>query len=121
MAKGKKNKARNWKPAVEGKLCAKQFDLYSQSSGTEGWNPLTPSTEVAALFVDAAKEDHETFGPLLHFLKPSQGGHPNNKDNWKAQTNFAKAAGEYFVFLAKCGVRKGESFAALVSFLLQSR
>jgi hypothetical protein len=84
----------------QNKELEKQFNLFDTTGGKEGWNPgVTNDNYIKTKICESGK------GDLIRFLSKSLGGDRNNRDNSKAINGYKRAASEYFVKLAKQGVR----------------
>jgi hypothetical protein len=84
----------------QNKELEKQFNLFDTTGGKKGWNPgVTNDNYIKEKFCDSGNRD------LIHFLSKALGGNKNNRDNSKAINGYKRAASEYFVKLAKQGVR----------------
>jgi hypothetical protein len=84
--------------AKESKECERQFNLFASTGGTQGWDP--ESTDAAYIKEKIIQAKNPIFAP---FLAKSAGG--SARDNQKALSGYRSASSEYFVKLAKNGIR----------------
>jgi hypothetical protein len=91
-------KLKNWgKPQKE--ECVKQFNLFETTNGSDGWDPR----EVDDSYIKPRVKLNNVCRP---YLSVALGGHSKNKDSSKAIRGYRRAASEYFVTLAKGGIRR---------------
>jgi hypothetical protein len=83
--------------------CIRQFNLFQATKGKEGWDPAKHSdTE----YVKTSVRRNQTIKP---YLKKSLGGSAGNIDSSKAIRGYQRAASEWWVVLARSGIRRGAS------------
>lgn len=100
------DKAPRWS-RVAGNEVIKQFNLFTQSGGEEGWDPRDCSPEYIKLKV----KDNDELRP---FLAGKLGGFHSNKDSAKILRGYERVSSEYFVKLAKAGVRRSTLTSSLL-------
>ena len=89
----------NW-GAKQKKEVLKQFNLFTSTNGEEGWDPEKWGD--TDYIVGKAKDN-----PIcVRYLSKRQGGHQSNRDNQKVVRGYKNAASEYWVHLAKTGIRR---------------
>ena len=76
----------------------RQFNLYTESNGQEGWDPRDRN----ASYIKPLAQKNNVLWP---FLAVNLGGHESHKDSAKILQGYEWVASEYFVKLAKWGVR----------------
>jgi hypothetical protein len=77
----------------------KQFNLFTESGGEEGWDPRDCTAE----YIKVKVKDHDVLRP---YLAGRIGGFHSNKDCSKILRGYERVSSEYFVKLAKAGVRR---------------
>ena len=101
----KKSKSR-W-GEKEREACKQLFDLFKSTGGKEGWDPNNTETNYIIGCFSALQSPHKEV--LQPYLSEAKGGDKGNRDNQKAVGGYTRAAGEWFVALAKSGVRASTS------------
>lgn len=91
-------KAKRWGKEQQNE-CTKQFNLFTTSNGKEGWDPREQTAE----YVKPRAQQNDVCRP---FLAANLGGSSSNKDSQKVVHGYRKAASEYWVKLAKSGIRR---------------
>lgn len=104
-------KQSNWSTAQDN-ACVKQFNLFRASGGSEGWDPTKTSKKHGDYIVEKLKEVVTTRNYLAH----SNGGHKSNSDNAKGLRGYRRVASEFWVSLAKQGIRKSKKRAICSRF-----
>jgi len=88
--------------AAQRAQCQQQFDLFTSSSGAEGWDP----DQVDGEYIKTAFKDDDICRPYLH---KNLGGHSSNKkDSDKAIQGYQRAASEFYVQQALLGIRRND-------------
>jgi hypothetical protein len=80
----------------------KQFNLFTESKGEEGWDPRDRTPEYVKLKV-------RTNDLLRPFLAATFGGFHLHKNSSKILWGYERVSSEYFVKLAKAGIRRSTS------------
>jgi hypothetical protein len=91
-------KAPRWSKK-DSKEVIKQFNLFTESGGEEGWDPQNCNTE----YIKVKVKDSDVLRP---FLAGKFGGFHLHKDCAKILCGYKRASSEYFVKLAKTRVSR---------------
>ena len=106
----------------------RQFNLYTESNGQEGWDPRNHN----ASYIKPLAQKNDILRP---YLAGNLGGHNSHKDSAKILRGYERVASEYFVKLAKQGIRRStfifvhcfylilasHTFVVLLLFFLQQQ
>jgi hypothetical protein len=101
MPPKKKDKLANWGKEQRKEL-TKQWNLFVESDGENGWDPRLNTTTHKTAIVELVK----TNDVLRPYLSVQDGGHSSNKDNTKFFRNFRKQQSDYFADEYRTGKRK---------------
>jgi hypothetical protein len=85
----------------------KQFDLFTESNGQEGWDPRNRD----ALYIKPRVQQNDVLRP---FLANNLGGHDSHKTSSKILRGYERVASEYFVKLAKTGIHRSTFHCSLI-------
>ena len=91
--------------------CIRQFNLFRVTKGKQGWDP--EKNDDPNYIKDLAKRS----SVLKPYVQKSLGGYEGNKDSSKVIRGYERAACEWWVALAKRGIRRG-AFVGLACLLL---
>jgi hypothetical protein len=76
-----------------------QFNLHTSMEGEEGWDPENRAAE----YIKPRAQQNDV---LRVYLEGNLGGRTTNKDSSKLLHGYERVASEYFVSLAKAGIRR---------------
>jgi hypothetical protein len=85
----------------------KQFDLFTESNGKDGWDPQNRD----ASYIKPCIQQNEVLRP---FLANNLGGHDSHKTSSKILQGYERVSSEYFVKLAKSGIRRSTFLCSLI-------
>lgn len=91
-------KAPRWCKKASNEL-EKQFNLFTQSGGEEGFDPRDRTSE----YIKSKAKDNPVLKP---YLASNQGGFHTHRDSTKIIRGYECVSSEYFVKLAKAGIRR---------------
>jgi len=91
-------KAPRWNKKAS-KEVERQFDLFTQTQGKDGWDPRERAPE----YVKNKVKDNFILRP---YLAGSSGGYTTHKTCQKVLRGYERVSSEYFVKIAKSGIRR---------------
>ena len=91
-------KAPRWSKKASTEL-EKQFNLFTQSGGEEGFDPRDRTAE----YIKSKAQGNPVLKP---YLAGKQGGFHSHRDSAKIIRGYERVSSEYFVKLAKAGIRR---------------
>ena len=92
--------------------CIRQFNLFQVTKGKQGWDPEKHNDPTYVK--DLAKRNQL----LKPYVQKSLGGFDKNRDSSKVIRGYERAASEWWVVLAKRGIRRGASSSLPHCYLL---
>ena len=104
---------KNWSETQTNE-CIRQFNLFKLSQGKQGWDPEKHSKPE---YVKKQFQRNQTVKP---YLQKSLGGSEANRDSAKAIRGYQRASSEWWVVLARRGIRRG-AFVCLASSCTECR
>ena len=91
--------------------CIRQFNLFQVTKGKQGWDPEKHNDPTYVK--DLAKRNQL----LKPYVQKSLGGFDKNRDSSKVIRGYERAASEWWVVLAKRGIRRGAFVVATLLLL----